>query len=45
MALTDPAIRNPNPKAKPYKRADGAGLHLAFAHARGLILAVTLVAG
>jgi hypothetical protein len=45
MALTDTAIRNAKPKAKTYKRAEGAGLHPAFAHARALTLAVTLVAG
>lgn len=28
MALTDTAIRNAKPKAKPYKLADGAGLYL-----------------
>src|SRR3546814_10683928 len=28
MALTDTAIRNAKPRAKPYKLADGAGLYL-----------------
>jgi hypothetical protein len=31
MALTDAAIRNANPKDKPYKVADSQGLYLCWA--------------
>jgi hypothetical protein len=37
MALTDTAIRNAKPKAKPYKLADDKGLHLLVRPSGGLL--------
>jgi len=37
MALTDTAIKNVKPKAKPYKLADEKGLHLLVRPSGGLL--------